>query len=111
VETILHTKLFLFEPGDRFVSKALLVPMALAERDGAVQSPFGPFAEWLKGERPSYFKRNGQSRDEMTKVLRNEEAHFNRRLITEADAEKMLNVGMEMVSLIFEDPAQQNRVE
>jgi hypothetical protein len=77
----------------------------------SVQSPFGPFAEWLKGERPSYFRRIGQLRDEMTNVLRNDEAHFNRRSITEADAEKMLEVGKEMVSLILEDPARKNPLE
>jgi hypothetical protein len=48
--------------------------------------------------------------DRFWNVLRNDEAHFNRRPITETGAEKMLKVGMEMVSLILEDPARKNPV-
>jgi tetratricopeptide (TPR) repeat protein len=72
------------------------------------QSPFGPFAEWLKGKRPSYFKRISHLREQMMIDLRNREDHLKIRLITDADADKMVEASKEMISLIYEDPAQQN---
>jgi tetratricopeptide (TPR) repeat protein len=71
-------------------------------------SPFGPFAEWLKKHRPSYFKRIEQFPERMMIELRNREDHLKMRLITEADAGKMLDAIKEMISLIHRDPAQQN---
>jgi hypothetical protein len=72
------------------------------------KSPFGPFAEWLKGRRPSYFKRIEQFPELMMIALRNREDHLKMRLITEADADKMLDASKEMICLIHEDAAQQN---
>jgi tetratricopeptide (TPR) repeat protein len=69
------------------------------------KSPFGPFAEWLQGRRPSYFKRIDQF-DELTMMkLRNREDHLKMELMTEADAERMLDASKKMINLIHQDPA------
>lgn len=62
--------------------------------------PFGGFAEWLKGYCPLYFSRIGQLREEMMIDFRNREDHLKARLITESDAEKMLEASKETISLI-----------
>jgi tetratricopeptide (TPR) repeat protein len=69
------------------------------------QTPFGPFSQWLKTKRPSYFQRIGQLRERMMVDLRNREDHANLTLITEANADKMLESSKEVISLIHEDPA------
>lgn len=70
------------------------------------QTPFGPFAGWLKTRRPAYFKRIGQLGEPMMVELRNREDHAKMRLITEADADKMFEASKEAISLILEDRAQ-----
>jgi len=96
---------FLGGKGDPAFGQMLMIAMKSLK---SLQSPFGPFAEWLKAERPSYFKRIGQVREQMMIELRNREDHFKMKLTTEADADKMIDACKEMISLILEDPAQQN---
>jgi hypothetical protein len=72
------------------------------------QTPWGPFAEWLKSNRPSYFERIGKLGEERMLDFRNREDHAKTRLITEADADKMFEASKEALSLIHEDRAQQN---
>jgi tetratricopeptide (TPR) repeat protein len=76
----------------------------------SARSPFSPFAEWLRKTHPSYFGRIGRLREEMMIDLRNREDHLKKKPIAEGDAEKMLKVGVEMVSVILEDPARANPV-
>jgi tetratricopeptide (TPR) repeat protein len=69
------------------------------------QSPFSPFSQWLKRNRPSYFEQIGELREQMIIELRNREDHF-KRLITDTDAKKMLEAGQEIISLIHQGPVQ-----
>ena len=73
------------------------------------QAPFCSFAEWLKLNRPSYFKRIGQLGEEKLPDLRNREEHAKIRLITEADADKMFEASKEALTVMFHDRAQPNR--
>jgi tetratricopeptide (TPR) repeat protein len=59
---------FLSGKGDPAFGQMLTIAMMSVK---SFQSPFGPFAEWLKGKRPSYFKRIGQLREQMMIELRN----------------------------------------
>jgi hypothetical protein len=97
---------FLSGKGDPAFGQMLTITMMSVKSS---QSPFGPFAGWLKGKRPSYFKRIGSLREQMMIDLRNREDHFKTRLITEADADEMIEASKAMISLIYEDPAQQNQ--
>jgi hypothetical protein len=72
------------------------------------QTPFCSFAEWLKSNRPSYFNRIGKLAEYMIVELRNREHHAKMLLVTEADAERMFEASKEVLSLIYEDQAQQN---
>jgi tetratricopeptide (TPR) repeat protein len=72
------------------------------------QPPFCSFAEWLKFNRPSYFRRIGKLAEYMMVALRNREHHAKMLLVTEADAERMFEASKEVLSLIYEDQAQQN---
>ena len=72
------------------------------------QTPFGAFAERLKKQYPSFFRRIGQLSEKMMIDLRNREDHFKMSLPTEADADKMLAACKEMISLIYERPEQHN---
>ena len=96
---------FLSGKGDPAFGQMLTIAMMSVK---SFQRPFVPFAEWLKRKRPSYFKRIGQLREQMMIELRNREDHFKMRQTTEADADMMIDAGKEMMSLIHEDPAQQN---
>jgi len=96
---------FLSGKGDPAFGQMLTIAMMSVK---SFQSPFGPFAEWLKGKRPSYFKRIGQLREHMMIDLRNREDHFKMGLTTETDADKMIDASKEMLSLIHENSARQN---
>ena len=96
---------FLSGKGDPAFGQMFTIAMMSVK---SFQSPFGPFAGWLKGKRPSYFKRIGQLREQMMIELRNQEDHFKMRLTTEADADELFDASKEMISLIHEDPAHQD---
>jgi tetratricopeptide (TPR) repeat protein len=65
------------------------------------QGPFGPFASWLQGNFPDYYKRIGKLDEHLMKEFRNREDHFKAQSVTEAEAEKMLSATKEMLTLVF----------
>jgi hypothetical protein len=72
------------------------------------QTPLGPFAGWLKTNRPSYFNRIGRLGEQMMLELRNREDHVKMRLIMEADADRMLEASKDVISMMHEDRARQS---
>ena len=63
---------------------------------GSRQTPWDPFAGWLKSNYPSYFRRIRQLGEERMFDSRNREDHAKTQLIAEADADKMFDASKEV---------------
>jgi tetratricopeptide (TPR) repeat protein len=96
------------DTSDPGLGQMLTIAKIAKKSAGSRQTPWDPFAGWLKSNYPSYFTRIGQLGEERMFDSRNREDHGKTQLITQADADKMFDASKEVLSLIHEDRAQQS---